>query len=127
MSCMTRSFHSPSGWYGLTEGPPSLSTSNPETNRAWSRTISAGKRKRRQHGRHPGLHFLSRDVVGAANQQEGVFTSGPLSHYHHSRETALEFFFFDAEGGEPLPRIADFRRRGIVQVIPAKLQVLDFA
>ena len=41
------SSHKPGGWYGLTGGPPIVSTSRPLAARAASRSISAGNRQLR--------------------------------------------------------------------------------
>ncbi len=41
---MVFSRHNPGGWYGLTLGPPMVSTSKPEAARALSRMTSAGNR-----------------------------------------------------------------------------------
>ena len=64
--CMSASSrHSPEGWYGLTEGPPTCPTSSPLAASAWSRIISADRRKRgpRASRRLSGSRFHIAGVV----------------------------------------------------------------
>ncbi len=72
---------SPAGWYGFTDGPPILSTSRPATASAWSRTISAGSRKR-------GPRASSR-FSGSRCSSSGVTRRRlPVGGAHHDQSSA---------------------------------------
>ena len=84
--------------------------------------VRSALRQRRQDSGHTGLHFIARLVISAARQHERVLANRTLGHHHDGGEAALEFFFFLTQRGEALPGFPHVRRRGVLQVIPAKLR-----